>query len=146
MTQPITEATVTADSPVADRPHDTGFSDGAAALRGLLVLDLSRALAGPHAAMMLGDLGARVVKVEHPAGGDDSRGWGPPFLYPNGAERESTYFMAANRNKESIAIDLKSASGQAMLAGLVRHADVLIENFVPACLIASAFRSSGFSS
>ena len=129
MTQPITEATVAADSPVADRPHDAGFSDGASALRGLLVLDLSRALAGPHAAMMLGDLGARVVKVEHPAGGDDSRGWGPPFLYPDGAERESTYFMAANRNKESIAIDLKSASGQAMLAGLVRHADVLVENF-----------------
>jgi len=129
MTQPTTEAKVAADAPVADSPYDEGSSDGAAALRGLLVLDLSRALAGPHAAMMLGDLGARVVKLEHPAGGDDSRGWGPPFLYPNGAERESTYFMAANRNKESIAIDLKSASGQAMLAGLVRHADVLVENF-----------------
>ena len=128
MTQPISEAKVAADAPVADSPHDAGCSDGGA-LRGLLVIDLSRALAGPHAAMMLGDLGARVVKVEHPAGGDDSRGWGPPFLYPNGAERESTYFMAANRNKESIAIDIKSASGRATLAALVRHADVLIESF-----------------
>ena len=74
MTQPTTEAKVAADAPVADSPYDEGSSDGAAALRGLLVLDLSRALAGPHAAMMLGDLGARVVKLEHPAGGDDSRG------------------------------------------------------------------------
>ena len=78
MTQPTTEAKVAADAPGADRPHDKGSSDGASALRGLLVLDLSRALAGPHAAMMLGDLGARVVKVEHPAGGDDSRRPGDP--------------------------------------------------------------------
>lgn len=98
-------------------------------LSGFLVLDLSRALAGPHAAMMLGDLGARVIKVEHPASGDESRSWGPPFLYPEGGQRESTYFMAANRNKESIAVDLKSADGQATLAELVRHADVLVENF-----------------
>ena len=98
-------------------------------LDGLLVVDLSRALAGPHAAMMLGDLGARIIKVENPDGGDDSRGWGPPFLHPEGADRESTYFLAANRNKESVALDLKSAAGQATLTGLVRRADVLIENF-----------------
>jgi len=96
-------------------------------LDGLVVLDLSRALAGPHAAMMLGDLGARVIKVEAPDG-DDSRHWGPPFVGPEEG-RESTYFLSCNRNKESIALDLKSAADSATLARLVRHADVLVENF-----------------
>ncbi len=74
-------------------------------LSDLLVLDLTRALAGPHAAMMLGDMGARVIKIETPTG-DDTRSWGPPFV---GAEdeRESTYFLSANRNKESLVLDLK---------------------------------------
>jgi crotonobetainyl-CoA:carnitine CoA-transferase CaiB-like acyl-CoA transferase len=93
------------------------------------VIDLTRALAGPHATMMLGDLGARVIKVETPDGGDDTRGWGPPFLYPDGAERESTYFLSANRNKQSITLDLKSAQGADTLRRLVRHGDVLAENF-----------------
>ncbi len=97
-------------------------------LAGIVVTDLSRALAGPHAAMMLGDLGARVIKVEHPDGGDDSRGWGPPFVGPDGA-RESTYFFSCNRNKESVTADLKSATGKALLERLVRHSDVLVENF-----------------
>ncbi len=101
---------------------------GAGLLSGTLVLDLSRALAGPHAGMMLGDLGARVIKVETPNGGDDSRGWGPPFL-GEGEDRESTYFMAANRNKESITLDLKDEADKDVLARLVRRADVLIENF-----------------
>src|SRR6187549_393018 len=96
-------------------------------LSDLLVLDLTRALAGPHAAMMLGDMGARVIKVESPAG-DDSRGWGPPFL-GEGDDRESTYFMSANRNKESIVLDLKSEDGRDVLARLVERADVLMENF-----------------
>jgi len=98
-------------------------------LAGLLVLDLSRALAGPHAAMMLGDQGARVIKIEAPGHGDDSRGWGPPFLHPDGAERESTYFLSCNRNKESITLDLKDPAGAGTLTRLVRHADVLVENF-----------------
>jgi formyl-CoA transferase len=98
-------------------------------LRDLLVVDLSRALAGPHAAMMLGDQGARVIKVENPLGGDDSRHWGPPFCHPDGAERESTYFLAANRNKESLAVDLKSELGRETLTNLIRCADVLVENF-----------------
>jgi formyl-CoA transferase len=98
-------------------------------LDGLLVVDLSRALAGPHATMMLGDLGARVVKIETPEGGDDTRGWGPPFLQPDGGPRESTYFLSANRNKESVALDLKSDAGRATLTELVRRADVLVENF-----------------
>jgi formyl-CoA transferase len=97
-------------------------------LEGVVVVDLSRALAGPHAAMMLGDLGARVIKVENPDGGDDSRGWGPPFVGP-ADQRESTYFFSCNRNKESVTADLKSADGTDLLTRLVRHADVLIENF-----------------
>jgi formyl-CoA transferase len=98
-------------------------------LADVVVLDLSRALAGPHAAMMLGDLGARVIKVESP-GGDDSRGWGPPFVSPpDGGAPESTYFMSCNRNKESVVLDLKSAEGTDVLTRLVERADVLVENF-----------------
>jgi crotonobetainyl-CoA:carnitine CoA-transferase CaiB-like acyl-CoA transferase len=96
-------------------------------LSDLLVLDLTRALAGPHAAMMLGDMGARVIKVEPPAG-DDTRSWGPPFV---GAEdeRESTYFLSANRNKESLVLDLKLEADRDVLARLVERADVLMENY-----------------
>ncbi|MGI9156860.1 MAG: CaiB/BaiF CoA transferase family protein [Marmoricola sp.] len=96
-------------------------------LADVLVIDLTRALAGPHAAMMLGDLGARVIKVESPAG-DDTRSWGPPFVGTDEA-RESTYFLSANRNKESLTLDLKSTDGQDVLARLVERADVLMENF-----------------
>lgn len=96
-------------------------------LTGTLVVDLTRALAGPHAAMILGDLGARVIKVETPDGGDDSRGWGPPFVGPDGDQ--STYFLSCNRNKESIALDLKSDDGRRTLERLVERADVLLENF-----------------
>lgn len=99
----------------------------------LIVLDLSRALAGPHAAMMLGDMGARVIKVENPDGGDDTRGWGPPFVGPEDG-RESTYFLSCNRNKESVVLDLKSAEGRDVLARLVRRSDVLVENFRPGVL------------
>jgi len=98
-------------------------------LSDVVVVDLTRALAGPHAAMMLGDLGARVIKVETPEGGDDSRGWGPPFV-----EGESTYYLSANRNKESVTADLKSTEGKDFLTKLVRRADVLIENFRPGVL------------
>ncbi len=96
-------------------------------LSDLVVLDLTRALAGPHAAMMLGDMGARVIKVESP-GGDDTRSWGPPFVGEPDA-RESTYFMSANRNKESIVLDLKADDDKDVLARLVARADVLMENF-----------------
>ncbi|MBC7724334.1 MAG: CoA transferase [Burkholderiaceae bacterium] len=97
-------------------------------LAGVLVVDLSRALAGPHAAMMLGDLGARVIKVESPAGGDDTRSWGPPFVGPVGDE-QSTYFLSCNRNKESLPLDLKSETGKDLLRALLRKADVVVENF-----------------
>jgi formyl-CoA transferase len=93
---------------------------------GIVVLDLSRALAGPHCAQMLGDLGAHVIKVEHPVG-DESRGWGPPFVGPD--HDISTYYLAANRNKQSLVMDLKSAEGRDLLERLVRQSDVLIENF-----------------
>jgi crotonobetainyl-CoA:carnitine CoA-transferase CaiB-like acyl-CoA transferase len=108
-------------------------------LDGVLVVDLTRALAGPHAGMMLGDLGARVIKVESPGSGDDSRGWGPPFVQPEGAGRESTYFFSANRNKESITLDLKDAADKAVLSELVRRADVLLENFRPGTLARLGF-------
>jgi crotonobetainyl-CoA:carnitine CoA-transferase CaiB-like acyl-CoA transferase len=102
-------------------------------LADLLVVDLSRALAGPQATMMLGDLGARVIKIENPKGGDDTRGWGPPFVHPDGdddgSRAESTYFLSANRNKESVALDLKDSADRAVLLDLVRRADILVENF-----------------
>lgn len=108
-------------------------------LKDVLVLDLSRALAGPIAAMMLGDLGARVIKVESPGSGDDSRTWGPPFVGPD-SDPQSSYFMSANRNKESIQLDLKTPRGKQVLRRLIRRADVLIENLRP-----GAFDRLGFT-
>ncbi|KAA1424636.1 CoA transferase [Mumia zhuanghuii] len=106
-------------------------------LSDIVVLDLTRALAGPHAAMMLGDLGARVIKVESLTG-DDTRGWGPPFVGEPGDE-ESTYFLSCNRNKESVTADLKSDAGKDLLTRLVRQADVLLENFRPGVLARLGF-------
>jgi crotonobetainyl-CoA:carnitine CoA-transferase CaiB-like acyl-CoA transferase len=98
-------------------------------LSDIVVVDLTRALAGPQAAMMLGDLGARVIKVES-ATGDDTRAWGPPWAGEQaGHHEDSTYFMSANRNKESIVLDLKDPDDEEVLAALVRRADVLLENF-----------------
>ena len=108
-------------------------------LDGVLVVDLTRALAGPHAGMMLGDLGARVIKVETPGSGDDSRGWGPPFVDTPDGGRESTYFFSANRNKESVTLDLKDDGDKALLTELVRRADVLLENFRPGTLARLGF-------
>jgi formyl-CoA transferase/CoA:oxalate CoA-transferase len=97
-----------------------------APLQELLVVDLTRALAGPYCTLMLADLGARVIKVEAPAGGDDTRGWGPPFL-----GGESAYFLSVNRNKESLTLNLKDPRGQEVLHRLLARADVLVENFRP---------------
>ena len=101
------------------------------ALSHLKVLDLSRVLAGPWASQMLGDLGADVVKVERPEGGDDTRAWGPPWLQDaQGRDtRESAYFLCANRNKRSITIDLAHPQGQALVRQLALQADVVLENF-----------------
>jgi len=97
-------------------------------LDGTLVLDLSRVLAGPWASQTLADLGARVIKIERPGKGDDTRGWGPPYLGSDG-NRESAYFLSANRGKESIAIDFKDPRGQAIVLQLAQKADILIENY-----------------
>ncbi|MFC9975988.1 CaiB/BaiF CoA transferase family protein [Spirillospora sp. NPDC127200] len=94
----------------------------------VLVIDLSRVVAGPHATMTLADLGARVIKIERPGAGDETRGWGPPFAGP---ERVSTYYLSVNRGKESVELDLKSERGRAVLTRLVERADVLVENFRP---------------
>ncbi|MES2289087.1 MAG: CaiB/BaiF CoA-transferase family protein [Pseudomonadota bacterium] len=100
------------------------LTTGAAPLAGRRVLDLSRVLAGPWCTMVLADLGADVTKVEHPNGGDDTRHWGPP--YTGG---ESAYYLCANRNKRSIALDLSKAAGQAIVRALAAEADVLVENY-----------------
>ena len=97
-------------------------------LAGVRVLDLSRVLAGPYATMVLGDLGADVIKVEHPERGDDTRHWGPPFA-GEGEGRESAYFLAVNRNKRSIGVDLKDPEGLERIKGLAAEADVVIENW-----------------
>ena len=97
-------------------------------LQGVKVLDLSRVLAGPYATMVLGDLGADVIKVEHPERGDDTRHWGPPFA-GEGEARESAYFLAVNRNKRSIGVDLKDPEGLERIKELAAEADVVIENW-----------------
>lgn len=94
------------------------------ALAGIRVLDLTRILAGPLCTMMLGDMGADVIKVEPPGAGDDTRSWGPPF-----AEGESAYYLGVNRNKRSMTLNMAMKSGQDVLAGLIRKSDVLVENF-----------------
>src|SRR5215216_5247625 len=101
-----------------------------AALSHLRVLDLSRVLAGPWASQMLADLGAEVIKVEHPERGDDTRGWGPPYLEDaDGRPVESAYFLCTNRNKKSVALDMATAEGQARIRELALQSDVLVENF-----------------
>lgn len=95
-------------------------------LSGLVVADFSRVLSGPVATMLLGDLGADVVKVEHPEGGDDTRAWGPPFV-----EGTSSYYLSANRNKRSLTCDLRSPEGKATALALMQRADIVVENFRP---------------
>ncbi len=107
-------------------------SDGA--LSGVKVLDLSRILAGPTCTQLLGDLGASVLKIENPVtGGDDTRQWGPPYVTDaNGTPSDlSAYFMSANRNKKSVAVDITTPEGQATIRRLASEADILIENFKP---------------
>lgn len=99
-------------------------------LSGVKVVDLSRVLAGPHCSMMLGDLGAQIIKVERTGTGDDTRGWGPPFA-PDG---ESAYFLSTNRNKLSLAADFRSTADVELLQSLIVDADIVIENFLPGAL------------
>jgi crotonobetainyl-CoA:carnitine CoA-transferase CaiB-like acyl-CoA transferase len=98
-------------------------------LDGITVVDLTRVLSGPYCTMLLADMGARVIKVERPGTGDDTRAWGPPFV-----KGESSYFLSINRNKESVALDFKEPRGRAILDALIAKADVLVENFQPGTL------------
>jgi crotonobetainyl-CoA:carnitine CoA-transferase CaiB-like acyl-CoA transferase len=98
-------------------------------LRDLLVVDLTRVLSGPYCTMLLGDMGARVIKIEQPGKGDDTRAWGPPFV-----SGESAYFLSINRNKESLTLDLKKPGATEILDRLLDRADVLVENFRPGTL------------
>jgi crotonobetainyl-CoA:carnitine CoA-transferase CaiB-like acyl-CoA transferase len=119
----------------------------AGSLDGIRVLDLSRILAGPTASQLMADLGADVIKVEKPGTGDDTRTWGPPFLPgENGDDSDiSAYFICANRNKRSIAIDITSPEGVSLIRRLVAISDVVLENYKPATLTAavSAMKLSG---
>lgn len=98
-------------------------------LSGLTILDLSRVLSGPYCTMLAADMGARVIKIEHPVRGDDTRAWGPPFL-----EGESSYYLSINRNKESVAVDFKTPKGLEIVRALAAKADVVVENFRPGVL------------
>ena len=101
------------------------------ALAHLKVVDLSRILAGPWASQILADMGARVIKIERPGEGDDTRGWGPPYLADRDGNptADAAYYLCANRNKQSVTIDITSGEGQELVRELVRGADVLLENF-----------------
>ncbi|MCL5036474.1 MAG: CoA transferase [Chloroflexi bacterium] len=105
-----------------------------AILEGITVVDLSRALAGPYCTMLLGDMGADVIKVERPGKGDDTRGWGPPFI-----KGESAYYLSCNRSKKSLTLDLKSSEGREILKRLVLKGDVLVENFTPGSMARLGF-------
>jgi crotonobetainyl-CoA:carnitine CoA-transferase CaiB-like acyl-CoA transferase len=107
-----------------------GMVIGKGPLDGITVVDLTRALAGPYATLMLADAGADVIKVERPGSGDDTRGWGPPFIGP-ADDPQSTYFLSINRNKRSIELDLKEPGDLERLHRLIARADVFAENFRP---------------
>jgi crotonobetainyl-CoA:carnitine CoA-transferase CaiB-like acyl-CoA transferase len=100
------------------------------ALEGVRVLDMSRVLAGPWATQILGDLGADIIKIERPSAGDDTRGWGPPFVKkPDGTDGDAAYYLAANRNKRSVTIDFAKPEGAALIRSLAPHCQILVENF-----------------
>src|SRR4028119_426529 len=110
---------------------------------GVRVIDASRVLAGPYLAMLLGDLGADVIKIEKPDGGDQTRAWGPPWV-GEGERRVSAYYVSANRNKRSVALDLKSPEGRHTFEKLLATADILVENFLPREWRRLGFRSTAF--
>ncbi|KAI8685496.1 Mitochondrial thiamine pyrophosphate carrier 1 [Fusarium keratoplasticum] len=129
---------------LASLPRPTLFHRGNATLAtprqpltGLRVLDMSRVLAGPYCAQILGDLGAEVIKIEHPTRGDDTRAWGPPYApYLDGrsGQGESAYYLSVNRNKKSLALSFKEKAGVDIITKLVKNSDVLVENYLPGSL------------
>src|SRR6476659_1455974 len=110
----------------AGKDRDFRHAPSMTPLDDITILDFSRVLAGPYCTMQLADLGARVIKVEQPGRGDDTRAWGPPFV-----DGESAYFLSINRNKESLTLDLKHPSARSIVDALLVRADVLVENFRP---------------
>jgi formyl-CoA transferase len=108
-------------------------------LKGIRVVDLTRVMAGPYATLMLGDMGADVIKIERPGAGDDTRAWGPPWVEKEGVPRESGYFLSVNRNKRSITLDLKTEAGKEVLWKLIEGGDVLVENFSPGTMARLGF-------
>ena len=110
------------------------MTDATGPLTGITIVDLTRVLSGPYCTMLLADMGARVIKIEQPGKGDDTRAWGPPFV-----KGESAYFLSVNRNKESVTLDFKHPDGRAALEHLVAKADVLVENFRPGTLDRAGF-------
>jgi crotonobetainyl-CoA:carnitine CoA-transferase CaiB-like acyl-CoA transferase len=117
-----------------DSNHSKGGSSLTGPLHGMKVIDLSRVLAGPYCTMILGDMGAEVIKIENIDSGDETRGWGPPFL-----EGESAYYLCANRNKQGITLNLKSQKGKEILQKLISDADVVVQNFKPGTLASLGF-------
>ena len=110
------------------------MSQPAPPLDGITIVDFSRVLAGPYCTMLAADMGARVIKLEHPDRGDDTRAWGPPFL-----GTESAYFLSVNRNKESLSVDFKTPAGRAAVDDLISRADVVVENFRPGTMDDAGF-------
>src|SRR5207237_104758 len=124
--------------PMPPTDDDAASGSPTAPLHGLRIADFSRVLAGPLATQILGDLGADVIKIERPGEGDDTRHWGPPFV---GAD--AAYFLALNRNKRSIALDLGSPEGAGIARRIARRADVVIENFRPGLMAAFGLDLAG---
>ena len=114
------------DAPEANTNPENPMDSAPGPLAGVRVLDLSRVLAGPYCTMTLADLGADVIKVEHPTLGDETRKWGPPF-----AGGFSSYFLSVNRNKRSVGLDLSKPGGRAALLDLLGESQILVENFRP---------------
>ncbi len=113
---------------------NTDTSTGPAPLAGIKVIDLSKILAGPYATMSFADLGAEVIKIEHPDGGDPTRSWGPPFVGD-----DATYYLAVNRGKKSVTVDLKTEEGQRLIDRMLEDADVVVENFRPGSSLQKIF-------
>lgn len=116
------------DSALKLRSINTSVKQDQPPLSGVRIVDLTRIVAGPYCTMILGDMGAEIIKIEKPGSGDEARNWGPPFIGDSG---ESCYFISLNRNKKSVCVDLKSKAGQKIVYDLVKKSDVLVENYVP---------------
>jgi len=125
------------DSPIA---ISTSAATARGPLDGITVIDLTRVLSGPYCTLQLADMGARVIKIERPGHGDDTRAWGPPFI-----QGESAYFVSINRNKESITLDFKHPEGRQLLDRLIARADIIVENFRPGTLDAIEFDYASLS-